>query len=583
MDIINFDEFSRIINAGGDISNKKLFEPASFSSRGIGKDLTFKNCVFEKGLRFNTFSVSRKIRFEKCIFKDYVYFIDTTFRRTPEIIDCDFENEVILNNCILPGLHFSGGSIKKLTFSNSLRNVGVHYGEVKFLNSIQIEKLEFRKLITDKAIKLIQVNIETLSIGKSTFEESFCFADVDDKGFYKGREIFITSSKFFGRVDFHKGEIEENIYIQKVEFNEQFVFRKKFRSREISMDQVRSGYSVSIDYRNNLETLNLSNLVFDLGMSVFSGSSLCAHKLDDLATEGKLDINFSGLFYGNFLVENIDINTINMHGSNFGNIVFNNISTNWIWITDFINNQKVHFKGLKLNESFNVLVIHDATMGNIEFENTNFMKFNELVISKSEISNLALTNCIPPRRIQIRTKNPKIGVGAEISLDSKISSNVYFRDSYRQLKQSMEKAGNRYYSLHYKSLEMHYHWKELRFGWDKVLLTFNWLSNNHGVSWVRGIVFTLTCTFITFSLLVAQVETPFFVWNFNATTGEIIKGFKAGLPEFVKYLSSFPSLIISGLNENDYKVSGIVLFSRILIGIGIFQTISAFRKYGGKS
>ena len=87
-----------------------------------------------------------------------------------------------------------------------------------------------------------------------------------------------------------------------------------------------------------------------------------------------LEINMSGLFYGNFLVENIDVSTIHFHGSNFGNIVINNISTNWIWITDYINNQKIHFKGLKLNESFNVLVIHEASMGSVEFENTNFTK-----------------------------------------------------------------------------------------------------------------------------------------------------------------------------------------------------------------
>jgi hypothetical protein len=129
---------------------------------------------------------------------------------------------------------------------------------------------------------------------------------------------------------------------------------------------------------------------------------------------------------------------------------------------------------------------------------------------------------------------------------------------------------------------MHYQRKELNWGWDKVLLYVNYWTNNNGISWIRGIGFTLFVAFIAFISLNTQLNDPLFIWKLNASKTDTINAFNVSSKSFITYLSSYPSLKINNLKEN-WIVDLIILLSRIFVSIGIYQTISAFRKYGRNS
>jgi hypothetical protein len=279
-------------------------------------------------------------------------------------------------------------------------------------------------------------------------------------------------------------------------------------------------------------------------------------------------------------MEEVPTLSVDMSCVNFGNILFHNIHTKFIVLQQFFNFNKLFFNSIRHNSDYNILIIFDSNIGNTEFENIDFRKFNEVVVAKSDISGLQLSNSIFPKKIQIKTKAPKLGY--EIPLDEKINDNLYFRDSYRQLKVAMEKMGNKYYSLVYRSKEMHYQRKELKWGWDKVLLYVNYWTNNNGISWIRGIGFTLFVAFIAFISLNTQLNDPLFIWKLNASKTDTINAFNVSSKSFITYLSSYPSLKINNLKEN-WIVDLIILLSRIFVSIGIYQTISAFRKYGRNS
>lgn len=123
-------------------------------------------------------------------------------------------------------------------------------------------------------------------------------------------------------------------------------------------------------------------------------------------------------------------------------------------------------------------------------------------------------------------------------------------------------------------------------GWFKnfpnfILLYLNKISNDFGQSWVLGIIFTILCaTLFYFLINYIGLESPIFEFNANIFSKESWNGFGEVWKGFLK--------IINLLNFNDkfegenLNAIGETLFfvSKIFISYGIYQTVSAFRKFG---
>lgn len=99
---------------------------------------------------------------------------------------------------------------------------------------------------------------------------------------------------------------------------------------------------------------------------------------------------------------------------------------------------------------------------------------------------------------------------------------------------------------------------------DFIILTFNKISNNFGLSWKRGIIFTLVSSLIFFVL-----------YSFSAQDLSI----KSFLTD--KFFQNFLIFLYPGFFEKNFSNSISILFyfiGKVFIFLGLYQTIQAFRK-----
>ena len=106
-----------------------------------------------------------------------------------------------------------------------------------------------------------------------------------------------------------------------------------------------------------------------------------------------------------------------------------------------------------------------------------------------------------------------------------------------------------------------------------ILLSLNRLSNCYGLSWMRGVCFTL-CVWILFFTLTLYAE---------GVKGDELLWFLHGprLQQSLDYFWLFN--LTAGLNRNADLTVGVLipfLTGKVFIGYGIYQTIYAFRKHG---
>lgn len=160
------------------------------------------------------------------------------------------------------------------------------------------------------------------------------------------------------------------------------------------------------------------------------------------------------------------------------------------------------------------------------------------------------------------------------------------RYSARILKDSLYRLNNVIDALLYKSREMQLYKDELKKDLanlkskkicDYILLLLNTASNNNGLSWGRGVVFTFSFAFAFFSLINYHGidQTYFFEWGWKGwdNFGEVWKNY-LNMFYLTDFKDKFDGIKLNAFGETLFFVS------KIFIGYGVYQTISAFRKYG---
>lgn len=526
--------------------------------------LEIKNCAWEDVLIIKNTNFNQPISFINCRFDKGILFNNNEFNGKLIFESCTITQEIIISDVSFAEVNFNNTQIQELYITGIIKNSGIKNNPIAVTNSI-FNKLCIEDANLHKHFKLVSGAVNDLRLITTNVYASFAIGSWENDSF-SIKDSYLGSSKFYHRVDFLNGYIENRFGIHKVEFKEQVVFRKEFSSNYIDFTEVKASHNVSFTFNDNIDYLDFKDCWFDTSFS------LNCYQQNSFTK--RPSITFDGIINGNYIIEDIDTLSINISCINFGNIMFHNVSTKFIWLNKFFNYNKLFFNNIKRHPNYAVLIIFDSSVGNTEFVNIDFRKFDEVVIAKSDVSSILLSNSLLPKKIQIKTKDPRIGV--EVGEFDKINDNMYYRETYRQLKLAMEKLGNRYYSLVYKSNEMHYQRKELKFSWDKILLYVNYYTNNYGINWVRGITFTLSCALISFILLNAVTSHPIFHWSTNLSWSD----FGIIWTHFIKYISTFPVLKNEMQDENNWLIDSILLLARIFIGVGIYQTITAFRKYG---
>lgn len=116
---------------------------------------------------------------------------------------------------------------------------------------------------------------------------------------------------------------------------------------------------------------------------------------------------------------------------------------------------------------------------------------------------------------------------------------------------------------------------------EKFVMVFNRYSNNFGLSWIRGVLFTVVIVSIPlFLLYLTTLREPFFDWGWNGWK-EYFSICNISLQFFIQYLN--PTHSWEFMEKYSPSPIGIAYFidaiSRILISIGYYQIVQAFRKY----
>ncbi|WP_321298977.1 hypothetical protein [Marinifilum fragile] len=135
----------------------------------------------------------------------------------------------------------------------------------------------------------------------------------------------------------------------------------------------------------------------------------------------------------------------------------------------------------------------------------------------------------------------------------------------------LEMDAYRKYLFSFESLMDNSGFNKFRLASDIFILTLNKLSNSHGTSFFRGVLFTMAVWGVFFSwfVMVRDGVGNAFIW----TNGEYLN-------EAVNYLWLFNGL--KGLTTGSTVLWSCIipfLLGKIFIAYGIYQTISAFRKY----
>ncbi len=126
-------------------------------------------------------------------------------------------------------------------------------------------------------------------------------------------------------------------------------------------------------------------------------------------------------------------------------------------------------------------------------------------------------------------------------------------------------------------------WKNTSDWQQKILLYLNRKSSKHDQSWIRACLFTIGIALFFYSLFYVSVNYRTLVWFGNPCSWVMFDG------NYYMDVASFPWILDTGVISrlaNDASIGFlsllIYIIGKISVGYGIYQTVSAFRKFGKK-
>ncbi|WP_293942784.1 MULTISPECIES: hypothetical protein [unclassified Sphingobacterium] len=274
---------------------------------------------------------------------------------------------------------------------------------------------------------------------------------------------------------------------------------------------------------------------------------------------------------GDILIEIINVN-LSFLGTNFSNITVKGSGINALEFETFVNHGKINFidsktaslNFIKANRDTNYLTAKDSILDNINFHFFDLKTFRHIQFINTNILGMKLFHY--PARLVNYSENLNILP----SLEDERDFNINAKFAYNQFRLLAERNGDTDKSVEYRSLELNYLRRTKSNEADRMLLLLNEVSNWHGRNWLLGVFFTLIAGMISFVAYQASLNIfAFCDLNWPA--------------EYIRYIATYPKLQLVGYAENSNFLTDIArLFGIIFMGYGIFQTISAFRKYSRK-
>ena len=264
---------------------------------------------------------------------------------------------------------------------------------------------------------------------------------------------------------------------------------------------------------NSPFNLKFEDCVFNKGFKITGGIEYTSEIYNCTFNE-KFDVsecvfNSTAKFYGSKFKKE----------TSFSNTTFEKLADFWsaqfylktiFFKTNF--NEVVVFARSKFFD--NVLFTYSSIKDIAIFRNTEFVKGYDfsLCIIKGMISWYAISakdfDSIPDTEDVGKFEHNVSSLG--------LISHKNKRESYRIIKNNLQSVQNYIDTLDYYGLELNAHkqelkaknskWTDLQLHFDKIVICLNEISNFHGRSWTRGVVFTLVTAIIFFYLSIINTK-----------------------------------------------------------------------------
>ena len=380
-------------------------------------------------------------------------------------------------------------------------------------------------------------------------------------------DLFIKDCKLYQIVFQNVNVKSKNFFISSSEINRISISGnpEKYNSIDSLMIFELKGVLTHLDFRLTEinDTISISDCEFDSVQ--MNANKLSRFNIKRVTFKGDFD------FWKNII----------LHYSSVRKSTFNNLNTK---DTDFgkeIIFEKVEFSGGCSFEKIKNLLKTTMKFTNCNFDkNVNFDvgKVDMLDFKETYFKGIVSFQDVVCNKISIdKTHFEKVAFFNDFTINNIEKCNL---KTIRIIKNQLIKTENKVDFSKYNSIEYNIllNQENLPFS-EKFLLILNKKSNYFNTDWMLGIKFTLKISLAFFAVLlfvnsiIPNSDYPLII-NSKSEFADV----EITLKYFLKFIFNI------GFKDEEIQSNGwlflIFIFSKILIGFGVYQTIQAFRKYG---
>lgn len=429
------------------------------------------------------------------------------------------------NCCTLEDLSINDSSIDNLYMDFC---IGKYHEDVDIkVNKSNIKSLSLNHISNISELSIIDSELDLLEVNECSFNYEFEISDTINKGetyiaLYKSGNLIIKNS----------------------------FFEKNFKCEYILPDNQEESVG-NILLKDNMfrSKAELSNGVIDR-LDIF-----CSSK-----TQGEISfVNFK-------ILDVLTLSGLNKHAD----FQFLHLNVCLFSCMNFLNYGSVSILGLTCYKGKNpgFLIAGPSNIGNMNIQGSDLSSFPLISFLDCSLFGLKYSN--------VKWFDPKI-----LNLNNSETSDFWVKkqESYRQLKYCAEDNKDKIQALIFKAYEIDAYQHTLN--WKKdfpdlLMLWLNKISNNHGLSWSRGLLFTILCGLLFYLIFYVCYDDLSYRMYFWGNFIKYIWLFN-GIDDLIQFLK-LPS---HTLGDSLIRLLGSICYiiGKILVAYGIFQTISAFRKY----
>ncbi|GAB3788434.1 hypothetical protein GCM10028818_54980 [Spirosoma horti] len=263
---------------------------------------------------------------------------------------------------------------------------------------------------------------------------------------------------------------------------------------------------------------------------------------------------------GEYYLWRAEIKKLEIKGRNNSNIHINECEIDTLEFKYLTNTGELSLHNI---DKVSRLLLEHSIMGKAIFSNLEWTKRAHVQVVGSLLIDMVLMNTIFPMDLRGRTDDDWREIHSTLL----------------QLKYLSSQTGNRIQELAYEAREMFAYQKDKQTpkSWgDRIVLWANWITNNHGQSWLQPLVLLILFTAFTFFEIKINLGYTIVWGTYNSNDLSDYLEFAINpLHEFDKvfeYAKTIPKQQIGNAKIWDF-------ISKLFGGIILFQLIRAFRKY----